>query len=95
MSCKANAAGAVTWGVQYLKLQVSNDERVAIFEQSVWWRRWLEGRINGSKSAKVVMLHDFGLGSMDSKVGSSIFYHPANSSDVICVCMGNYNQADL
>jgi hypothetical protein len=32
---------------------------------------------------------------MDGKTGSSIFYHLANGSDVICVCMGNDNEANL
>jgi hypothetical protein len=41
------------------------------------------------------MLHDFGLGGMDAKAGSSALYHLANSSDVVYMCMGNDNEADL
>jgi hypothetical protein len=83
----------MAWGMQYLKLQVSYDEKIAILEQSVGWRRLLKGRIHGSESAVIRILQC--LGCMDGKTGSSIFYHLANGSDVICVCMGNDNEANL
>ena len=88
-------AGAMAWGLQYLKLQVSNGKRIVIFEQSVWWRWRLESRIHGSESAVIRILQNFGLLCMDGKGCPSVFYHLANGSDVICVCMGNDNQADL
>jgi hypothetical protein len=81
--------------MQYLKLQVSNDEKITIFEQSVWQRWLFEGRIKGSELAKVITLHDFGLGCMDSKAGSSIFYDMANGSYVIWVGVSSHNKADL
>jgi len=85
----------MAWSMQYLKFQVSNDEEITIFEQSVWWWGWLKRRIHGSESAKIRMLQDFSLGRVDSKGGSSVFYHLANSADVVCMCMGNHDQADL
>ena len=52
----------MAWGMQYLKLQVSYDEKIAILEQSVGWWWLLKGRIHGSESAVIRILQCFGLG---------------------------------
>jgi len=95
ISYKANAASAVAGGVQHLKLQVSNREKIAIFEQSVRARWLFEGRINSGELAEVITLQGFGFGCMDGKAGSSRFYDGANGSNVIRVSMGSHYEADL
>jgi hypothetical protein len=81
--------------MQYLKLHVTNDDKITIFEQSVWWWWLFQGRIKGSELAEVVTPHGFGLGRMDSKAGSSIFCDMANGSYVIRVGVSSHNESDL